>query len=472
MPASVCLPCYHRRDAVDVSTAKARVSLASTSEGDADNCIADDDPCDLCRKFLAQTEPVDVTAARKKRAAKRKQRNELLELPPPTRQKRIVTTRRIVTPPTVFDELDVLSTLRRVPGTSARGNAKFYRILAENHEGDNVEIISEAKARRVATLSNKIFLDDFESKICPHTREADGGAVMCRDAVAFMRKLVWLVCRTPDDVFIIRIYADSGRGSFKLLCSFIFNDDPLVNPDAPPGARALHAARKEGVKDTGVLRVYCLGLLEGAKESHESVRWLFDSLESLCSLPEAFPNAIITLPLDHKMQNFATGIMEGGCRYPEVHTHWSPWPQHSRPDEARTVATINADYDAREAAANEGRDDDPKLFHNVVERPIKLLEALSRQPMDLTLPVAQLHESLGEATSIYKFLGQLNEKVRRLWLRELKIRPSDRQGRTAFDGNDARELFTAKAIDSLRRLVAENPCRGKGIGIAARKNLF
>lgn len=170
------------------------------------------------------------------------------------------------------------------------------------------------------------------------------------------------------------------------------------------------------------------------------------------------------------MQNFVEGIMQGGCRFPESHTHWSPWPPHSRPDEARTSATINADVDARETAATEGRND-PKLFHNVVARPIKLLESLAHHPMDLTLPVAQLHESLGEVASIYKYLCDLKPKIAQLWLRAMGIRPAERQDHTGFDSNDSRELFTATSIDVLRRVVAEHPCRGKRICTYSSKNL-
>lgn len=56
MPASVCTHCRILGDNVELSLAKSRLSLASTSEEDAKLCIAGDDPCSLCRKFLAQSE--------------------------------------------------------------------------------------------------------------------------------------------------------------------------------------------------------------------------------------------------------------------------------------------------------------------------------------------------------------------------------------------------------------------------------
>lgn len=468
MPASVCSNCQRHMKTLDITATKTRLACLDAQQM-ARSCIECGRSCDLCRKFHAQVLPVDEKAAKAARTAKRKAATELVELPPRTRKAPKYVVRRIVPPPVIFDERDVISEYRRVPGVSARGVAEFFQGIADNHAADiaasRLEVVSHSKARRVLTKFNNIFRDDFENVVCPHTRESDGGAVMCRDAKAFMLKLVWLVCRSPKDVLIIRIYADSGRGSFKLLCSFVFNDDPLVNPDAPEGARELHAARKEGVKDTGVLRVYCLGLLEGAKEGLKSVRWLFDSHPSLCLLPEAFPNAMICLPLDGKMQNFVMGLMEAGCRFPEVHSHWSPWPQHSRPEEERTVRTVVDDYEAREAAVEQGRDDDPKKFHSVVAKPIELLQALADQPTMLSLPPAQLHVTLGEAASIYAFLSDLHPRLARQWLRDLHIRPSDRHGRTSFDGKHARALFNAKAIDVLRRLVTEIRCRAKGTSI-------
>lgn len=472
MPASVCSNCRRHMSSLDVATAKTRLASIDAQQLARD---CDGRSCDLCKKVRRGTLPVDVKADRAKRARKRKEAEELKELPPPTRRRPIYVTRHIVPPPVQFDERDVISEYRRTPKLSGRGVATMAKVYAENHAEDiaagRLEVVSPAKARRIVTDYNRIFSGDFESKDCPFTQQSDGGAVMCRDAKTLMLKLVWILCRKPGDVLIIRIYADSGKGSFKLLCSFVFNDDPLVNPEAPEGARALHAARKEGVQDTGVLRVWCIGLLEGAKEDHDSVRWLFDTHESLCQLPEAFPYAMISLPLDHKMQNFATGIKGGGCRFPEVHTHWSQWPQHSKPEEERTVQTVLDDYEAREAAANEGRDSDPKNFHSVVRKPIKLLQALRHQPMMLSLPVAQLHETLGEAASIHKFFCEINDRLARRWLRELKIRPSDRHGRTAFDGKYSRALFSARAIEVLRRLVADFPCRSKGISLWSQKNI-
>lgn len=476
MPASMCPTCRRWWKSVDVTAAKQRLADAAAQQAAKECAKGDGRLCDLCLKVHVGTTPVDVKAAKAaqeaEEAARAAKRKASTELSPGLQEKKYksksyrVRTRRNDPPPVQFDERDVISEYRRVPGVSARGVAKFAEVFAENHAEDiannRLQVISPTKARRLVTKFNTVFDGDFESKTCPFTRESDGGAVMCRDAKAFMLKLVWIVCRSPDDVLIIRIYADSGKGSFKLLFSFVFNDDPLVNPDAPEGARALHAARKEGVKDTGVLRVYCLGLLEGAQESHDSVRWLFDSHDSLCSLTDAFPHAMICLALDGKMQNKTMGLMDAGCRFPEVRTHWSPWEQHSKPHEERTVTSVIADYEAREAARREGRNDDPKLFHSVVAKPIKLLQSLAHQPTMVSLPVAQLHETLGEASSVVGFMQDLSSRHARQWLREMGVRPSDRHGRTSFDGKAARALFNAKSIDILRRLIAEIRLRAKG----------
>lgn len=150
-----------------------------------------------------------------------------------------------------------------------------------------------------------------------------------------------------------RLSADSGRNSLKLTMNISFNDDPLLYADAPPGARERHAARNEGLYDTGVERTYILVLIPGAPETPETVKWLWKvcRFSLLCRV---YPNAIVCSPNDIKMQNELCGIGDAGSRFPHIYNLYSQFRQFSRPDIERTVESIIGDNKAREEAISRG----------------------------------------------------------------------------------------------------------------------
>lgn len=193
---------------------------------------------------------------------------------------------------------------------------------------------------------NHVFADDFESIDCTFS-EADEGAVVVKDIERFAKKMVWLRKRPCRHVAMVRLGADSGGDSLKLMMNILFNDDPVLRARASTEDRTAYAEHNEGLHDIGVKRTYILVLVPRAKETFARVRWLWD-IRRLSRARVDYPNATIGAPLDVKHQCFHVGISSG--RFDSIYHHHSQYPQHSRPDEARTIDGIVAEYKARQAA--------------------------------------------------------------------------------------------------------------------------
>jgi len=79
--------------------------------------------------------------------------------------------------------------------------------------------------------------------------------------------------------------------------------------------------------------VFTLGLIGGAHESIDSVRFLFDKLnfKELVDQCDAHGGSIV-IPVDMKMQALLLGLQNQSSRYPMPYDLWSQRAHHSDPD--------------------------------------------------------------------------------------------------------------------------------------------
>ena len=81
------------------------------------------------------------------------------------------------------------------------------------------------------------------------------------------------------------------------------------------------------------LGVFTLGLIGGAYESIDSVRFLFNEVnfKDLVDQCDAHGGSIV-IPVDMKMQALLLGLQNQSSRYPMPYDLWSQRAQHSKPD--------------------------------------------------------------------------------------------------------------------------------------------
>lgn len=379
--------------------------------------------------------------------------HEFKSLPPPTRAKRhFYTSTQSPSKDSGNLVCDDYLAMGRSQNASGRQVAAAVGAM-RNRESDGLTTVSSPNPhtfRKLHSELNNTFAAEFHTIECPELEgKIDGSAIKCKDLRDFLLKVIWIRGRAVSDVAYIKVNADDGRGSLKLMIQILFTDDPLLT-ELPEETRREYADENNGYLDSGVNGVYIVVLIPGCDETFASVRFMFNSLnfEDVC---ETFPNAQIVLPVDMKMQNKTCGIQGHSARYPLVYNHWSQRAEYSKPDEIRTAQTIS---DSNKARLN-SKDDNPINFHSVAEYPIHLLSILPEKNLIQVLVPCQLHLLLGITKSLVTFLQILDRELLDNWLFTIKVKRDPRHGpdSTDFKGNECRKII--HSTDQLEMLIPE-----------------
>lgn len=226
---------------------------------------------------------------------------------------------------------------RRVRCVSGRGAGQIGDVFKERHADglSTVDSVGSSQVRALITKLNKCLEPNFVSVACPEFSKTDGAAVVCTDICELVRKIVWIGGKPLGSVGIIRFNLDGGTGKeLRLWVSWSFMDDPRFYGEAP--------AKSYGQSDTGVNRVYCVTAVPGGKETHDSVRWIFNT-QKISDLRNYCQNAEIVLCDDMKMQLLTCGAQGAGSRFSSIYSLFSQWTKHSLPHEERTAISILSD---------------------------------------------------------------------------------------------------------------------------------
>ena len=299
---------------------------------------------------------------------------------------------------------------------TGRKLSKFTESLRTQRDegGHSVPVTAGESARKDRSNLNKVFQDDFiniPTHLCPD----NGAAQVCKDTVEFIRKVVFIRGKNPDDIVLAKINLDGGGGSQKLMMQLMFSEDPIFDPNSTEKDRDVYAKTNGGFKDNGVRHTLILGLIKGGKESHEVTKFLYNRLVDDNLLKKAFPNAKIFLPNDLKQQNLACGIGTHSSRNPLHSNVWSKWPEHSNPQTLRTGKSILADFKKREKARMQNQDSSAKRFNSVEARPIDILVNRGNTPVGDTCCPCPLHLNLGTATHMVQCVEKLDEDLCKAW---------------------------------------------------------
>ena len=218
----------------------------------------------------------------------------LRSAPPPTsstaqNQKNADVTSTL--PPT-FSQEDQHS-IHQANRASGRQTAVAARIIRKRNLAGDTPMTSQspAQARLVVSTMDAVFVDDFHSIECIFS-ESDSAMHVVIDLLTFVKKLCLLRRKQLRDIAFIKVNADDGRGSLKLMLQLIFEGDPVL----AEFSEQLRAERLRNAHlDTGVLSTFIVALIEKCSESHASIRLLFSAVNfeppwaPAPKLPSSFP---------------------------------------------------------------------------------------------------------------------------------------------------------------------------------------
>jgi len=88
--------------------------------------------------------------------------------------------------------------------------------------------------------------------------------------------------------------------------SFLFKDDPLLQPAADDSKDDDNASKTSKVKDSGVSRVFLIGVAPRMSELYDTVDHLMEHL-AVEKLKEFLPNARLCVAVDIKMMMIVEG---------------------------------------------------------------------------------------------------------------------------------------------------------------------
>ena len=312
-----------------------------------------------------------------------------------------------------------------------------------------------ASYRSVTQLFNHLFICVLSTpKLCP----LDSTFILCTSIVELLRIVLFCLHKTFVDVKCLKICADDGQGSLKIMIQPLFHlegSDLLLSNGAT-------------IRDTAVENVYIVAAAYGASESFDTVRLLFNSLP-LLELHNVF-NCPFVFAVDMKMQNLIVGTSSHSSRFCMASTLYSQHTPSSRPEHARTVPEITAAAAAFKIAlavaiarsdtaytttnspqtAKATAERHNRVFSRTSSNPDFLscrttpIDYVSKQPninLRLLFSPPLLHIMTGLMKTLLRWLDSLSPHLCSHFLVALHLRPDDTRGGTTLTGNDSRAGF-------------------------------
>lgn len=346
------------------------------------------------------------------------------------------------------DLVALQSDMRASTRSMARGADGLRKRRASG--SSEISSVSGSVHRRDTSALNKCFARLFASVPC--TFSLDGAAVLCLDLIIFILLICWLRGKKIADILLLKIGADSGQGSLKLMLQMLFRDDLIFSGGTLRERRRGGLADNGGLQDSGVARTYIIALIFGASETFESVHYLFDRYDFGGLRFFLHADCEIIFPVDMKMGALMCGIGSSGSLYPMYTSLFSPFlSAESRPLEPRSAVSILRVWEERQAAEKLGATD-PKEFQSVCFAPIFALLVLAKDcPLWCFLTPPQLHILLGIVKLFWSWLRLLDFKVASAFMKKHNIVANRKHGHMDFEGNQCRKIlrFSRTILDLL-----------------------
>lgn len=191
--------------------------------------------------------------------------------------------------------------------------------------------------------------------------------------------------------------------------------------------------------DSGVKKLFIVGLAQGVQENYENVYKLW----KLINIDDAAKEG--TISVDLKLANIMSGLMVHSSLYPCT---WCIVKKDQLKDRAelRTIGNITDNYLLWLKSG--GKSDTGKNYYNCVQRPVFTGDD-DKLILDI-IPPPELHLMIGVVNSIYNHMLKESNESALLWAKSCHVERDVTNGGTSFNGNSCKKLLNN--VDLLRSI--------------------
>lgn len=184
-------------------------------------------------------------------------------------------------------------------------------------------------------------------------------------------------------------------------------------------------------------------------ETYQNVQVILEKLAPE-KLEDLFPNARSTVVVDLKMAHLILGLRGSAARFGCIYCLWSRWPEHSCPEQKRTIPLMTAEAAGAaaklEALREKKPDKKPKLnaddFYSSSGEPPMRITTLWKD-IDVSLPIPTLHTMLGVVPIFFNDLRRFDEARAIRWLKDANVSLNRAHASSDFIGPECRRLLHA-----------------------------
>lgn len=257
-------------------------------------------------------------------------------------------------------------------------------------------------------------------------------AIKCKSVNEFVDQILE-TRQISEESAMIRIGIDGGGGFLKMCLSVFSNTDDQT---------VLHRQSHDGVpskrfKDSGVKKVFILGIVPSVQENYENVHLLWSSI-GLDTVEKHF-----TVATDLKLANILLGLMAHGSMHP---CSWCTIDKNHLQDigEQRTFGMLKESF-LHYSEAGQIRKN-AKKFQNVVHPSI--IQGADDCPVITRVPPPELHLLTGPVNTLYNGMTKIWPDCDQ-WLMSCNVQREALHG-GSFTGNSSRKLL--KSVDTLETI--------------------
>jgi hypothetical protein len=272
---------------------------------------------------------------------------------------------------------------------------------------------------------------DFVKIKCGDSADADELVVYCKD----LNGLIQYVKQERQSSEVHLKFGIDGGGGFLKICLSIQSTN---NNEKSGSCRQKY---EEGIaakrfKDTGVKKIFILGLAQSSQENYENVSKLWSVINV-----NDFDGTIAT---DLKLANILVGIMSHSSLFPCT---WC-YAMKDKLDECGALRTISnsKEYFTKWSQAGAVKSK-AKCFKNCIHPPI-VRTTLDKPFLDI-IPPPELHLMLGVVNTLFTHMMVDFEKEALTWAKSCNVQREVTHGGTGFKGNACKTLL--EKVDILRR---------------------
>ena len=275
--------------------------------------------------------------------------------------------------------------------------------------------------------------EDKDSKLIKHHEQP---TVVCTDLPGLISKIIE-TRQIEENKSLIKISIDGGGGFLKVCLSIFDIDNPYQNTSS--------SSMSKRVKDSGVKRVFVIGIVPKVSEYYVNVKRLWISI-GIQALQKKY-----TVATDLKLCNIILGMMSHSSCHPCA---WCDVAKENlcKKGKQRTISNLmDLFWNWFESRRDKK---DAKNYGNVIHPPILSDDDSNNTPVISILPPPELHLLMGPVNKLYNELENVWPESK-LWLKQCNVKKEAYHG-GQFAGNESRKLLNN--VDKLEALSPPIQC--------------